>query len=277
MTINRKPNNYKRILESQNAKTVKGESLGYLTGICYLAPSNESGVMNTCSFATKDCIEVCIYRQGRGAFTQTIRARIKKTVFLFENRASFIDSLRWDIEALERKASKLRFCAMCSTIVKARTATKRARHTCRKCGAVLVAVKIAIRINGTSDLAWIPMQMSAEFPHVQFYDYTKLPKAHLRTRANYAITYSHTGYNVAECLSALGHGVNVAVAFAIKKGRALPESWNGYPVIDGDTHDLRFLDARGVVVGLRGKGTSWKRPTAFMVSTETPALIQIAA
>ena len=34
----------------------------------------------------------------------------------------------------------------------------------------------------------------------------------------------------------------------------LPATWYGYRVIDGDKHDYRFLDERGVVVGLRAKG-----------------------
>jgi DNA-directed RNA polymerase subunit RPC12/RpoP len=262
----------------ENAKTKKGEALGWLTGISYLAPANESGVMNTCQFATDGpdgCIGVCIYKQGRGQMPNVVKARIAKTVFLHEHREDFLASLRYDIGRLERSAAKLRFCATCGTIVKAQTKTRRRRVNCRKCGDTLVAVKIAVRINGTSDLAWIPMQMSTEFPHVQFYDYTKLPKPHLRVRSNYAITFSHTGKNLADCMTALANGVNVAVAFAIKKGKPLPETWFGYPVIDGDTHDLRFLDATAVVVGLRGKGVSWKQPTAFMVDA-APALIQIA-
>jgi hypothetical protein len=280
----KKPANYRRILEMKNAKTKKGEALGWFTGISYLAPAWESGVMNTCQFATDGpdgCLDVCIYKQGRGKFTNTIKARIAKTVFLHEHRADFLASLRFDIERLQLKASKLRYCSHCTTTVKAKTAAGRRRLSCRKCGATLIAVKFAVRINGTSDLAWIPMQMSAEFPNVMFYDYTKLPKPHLRTRPNYAITFSHTGFNVVECMTALSHGVNVAVAFAIKKGRPLPKTWNGYTVIDGDKHDLRFLDGAAVVVGLRGKGVSWKRPTAFMVDPcARPAaagLIQIAA
>jgi hypothetical protein len=280
----KKPANYRRILEMKNAKTKKGEALGWFTGISYLAPAWESGVMNTCQFATDGpdgCIGVCIWRQGRGQMSNVIKARIAKTVFLHDHREDFLESLRFDIGRLERKASKLRFCATCKSIVKAKTAAGRRRISCRKCGTCLVVVKIAVRINGTSDLAWIPMQMSAEFPQVQFYDYTKLPKPHLRTRPNYAITFSHTGFNVSDCMIALANGVYVAVAFAIKKGKALPETWNGYTVIDGDKHDLRFLDGAGVVVGLRGKGVSWKRPSAFMVDPcARPAaaeLIQIAA
>ena len=38
----------------------------------------------------------------------------------------------------------------------------------------------------------------------------------------------------------------------------LPETWNGRPVIDGDLSDLRFLDSRGVIVGLKAKGSARK-------------------
>ena len=38
----------RRLLTIENAKTIKGEELGYLTGILYLAPATESVVINTC-------------------------------------------------------------------------------------------------------------------------------------------------------------------------------------------------------------------------------------
>lgn len=43
----------------------------------------------------------------------------------------------------------------------------------------------------------------------------------------------------------LGAGGNVAVVFRVKRGRPLPAVWNGYPVIDGDVTDLRYLDPAG--------------------------------
>lgn len=270
----KKPTNYRTILEIENAKTKKGEALGVLTGISYLAPANESGVMNTCTFATPECINVCIFKQGRGQMSNVIKARIAKTLFLHYHRTDFLESLRYDIGRLERKAAKLAFCPTCAVITKKRTQSGRMRHTCRTCGTTLEAVRFAVRINGTSDLAWIPLQMSREFPHVQFYDYTKLPKPHVRVRPNYSLTFSHTGYNVMDCLQALADGVNVAVVFAVRRGQAMPETWHGYTVIDGDKHDLRFLDPRGVVVGLRGKGVSWKTPSPFVVR---PDLVQLAA
>jgi hypothetical protein len=53
----------------------------------------------------------------------------------------------------------------------------------------------------------------------------------------------------------------VAVVFR----RSLPESWHGTPVVNGDKNDLRFLDTRGVVVGLVDKGKARKDNSGFVV------------
>jgi hypothetical protein len=45
----------------------------------------------------------------------------------------------------------------------------------------------------------------------------------------------------------------------------------GYRVIDGDKLDLRFLDKRGVLVGLRAKGSAYKACSAFIVEPNAPA------
>ena len=237
-----KPNGYRRILESQNAKTSKGELLGYHTGICYLSPANESGVIDTCVYASAECRAACLKSSGRMVMPNAVKSRISKTLLLVNDRALFLACLRYDIERIVRRAERLGMIP-------------------------------AVRINGTSDLAWLGMQMADEFKTVQFYDYTKLPKSWLRTRPNYHITFSYSGHNIAETMEALRNGVNVAVVFDTRKGKDLPESWNGYPVIDGDKHDLRFLDGKGVVVGLRAKGTARKIESAFVVKTE---LIQIS-
>lgn len=230
----RRPLGYRRLLEVKNAKTVKGESLGYLTGILYLAPANESGVMNTCPSATDACIQACLFTAGRGIFAKTRNGRIAKTRLLHANRALFLDCLRWDIGMIARRARK---------------------HGLTPC----------VRINGTSDLAWIVLQMAAEFPAVQFYDYTKLAKPELRVRPNYCLTFSYSGSNLSESLRALANGVNVSVVFNTRKSKPLPPTWNGFAVVDGDSHDLRFLDPQGVVVGLRAKGKARKQTSPFIV------------
>jgi hypothetical protein len=52
---------------------------------------------------------------------------------------------------------------------------------------------------------------------------------------------------------------------AIVFGGAFPQTWNGFPVIDGDAHDLRHLDPRGCVVALSPKGTRAKRDASGFV------------
>jgi len=106
--------------------------------------------------------------------------------------------------------------------------------------------------------------MAREFPEVQFYDYTKIPKPWLRQLPNYSLTFSLSEVNLELALDALRHQVNVAVVFDTRKGESLPETWHGYRVIDGDVSDLRFTDPMGVVVGLRAKGRA-KRDTSGFV------------
>jgi hypothetical protein len=230
----RRPEGYRRILNTQNAKTKKGESLRYLTGVCYLAPANESGVMNVCPNATEGCKLACLFTAGRGQFAKTRAQRIAKTVFLYENRALFLDCLRWDIGMIVKRAAKLGFTP-------------------------------CVRFNGTSDIASVATLMAEEFPTVRFYDYTKLSKPEHRLRDNYSLTFSYSGENLAESLRVMNLGVNVSVVFQVKKGAPLPATWNGHPVIDGDLHDLRFLDPKGVVVGLRAKGRAQKQASLFIV------------
>ena len=179
--------------------------------------------MNVCAKATEGCKLACLFTAGRGQFAKIRAQRIAKTVFLYENRALFLDCLRWDIGMIVKRAAKLGF-------------------------------KPCVRFNGTSDIASIAAMMAKEFPTVMLYDYTKLSRPELRLRDNYSLTFSYSGENLAESLRVMNLGVNVSVVFQVKKGAPLPATWNGYLVIDGDLHDLRFLDRKGVVVGLRAKG-----------------------
>jgi hypothetical protein len=63
--------------------------------------------------------------------------------------------------------------------------------------------------------------------------------------------------------------MNVAVVYSTRKGEALPRyayaARRRYDVIDGDMTDLRFLDPRGVVVGLRAKGRARKHVGGFVI------------
>src|SRR5260370_19413409 len=95
----------------------------------------------------------------------------------------------------------------------------------------------AVRIKGTSDQPQLAREMAQAFPDVQFYDYTKIPRPWERTLANYHLTFSFSGENLADCVAALAHSVNVAVVFSSAN---FPETWHDHPVINGDVRDLRF-------------------------------------
>ena len=93
------------------------------------------------------------------------------------------------------------------------------------------------------------------FPDAQFYDYTKnyvrlekrtLPK-------NYHITFSRSETNEAKALEMLNLGYNSAFVFD-----KLPTSYKGFKVVDGDKNDLRFLDEKNVIVGLKYKKLTGK-------------------
>jgi hypothetical protein len=93
----------------------------------------------------------------------------------------------------------------------------------------------------------------------------KLPK-------NYHLTFSLSENNLADALDFLKQGGNVAVVFDTKKGKALPDTWNGAVVIDADESDLRFLDGVGVVAGLRAKGKARKGKTGGFIKASAPEL-----
>lgn len=212
---------YQLLSVGSDAKTVKGAKYGYLTGILYLAPAKEAdGVHNLCPMATDECRAGCLYGAGMaGVFPSIKRARVQKTLAYLSDPAAFAETLAGDIEKLVREARSRR-------------------------------LKPAVRLNGTSDLPKLALTLAGRFPKVRFYDYTKLPRPYQRTRANYHLTFSFSGGNLADCVDALAHGVNVAVVFT----GALPATWQGYRVIDGDASDLRFTDPAGVIVGLKAKG-----------------------
>jgi hypothetical protein len=234
-----------------NAKTVKGQKKGFLTGILYLAPANLSGY-EVCPFRSAGCTATCLNTAGMGAMPAQQAARIRKTKEYFADKSAFVETLAKEIKAVIRKADKK-------------------------------GLTPVFRINGTSDMPALAHKLAKRFPDYQFYDYTKIPNPASRTLPNYHITFSLSENNWTEAKAALDSGVSVAVVFDTKKDKPLPETWRGYPVVDGDETDLRFLDPKGVIIGLRAKGKARKSNEFGFVQkaneeTEKPeSLVQIAA
>ena len=221
-----------------DAKTVKGEKQGYLTGILYLAPANESGV-NVCPFSSPACRHDCLYTAGMGSFENVKAARIAKTRFFHRDRAAFLEQLGIEIVKLQAKAGRAKMTP-------------------------------CVRLNGTSDIEFHKLaggELMARHSDVQFYDYTP---NHVRYIAwmegklppNYHLTFSRKEDNEPVAKSIASSGGNVAVVFADK---AFPETYFGRPVVNGDDSDLRFLDPKGVIVALSAKGKAKKDASGFVV------------
>ncbi len=216
---------------ASNTKTAKNAKYGnYLSYILHLAPSRLSET-NVCPMASRGCIAACLNTAGRGQFNSVQAARIRKTKLYVHNRAEFLKLLHADLDAVLRKATKLK-------------------------------LKPVVRLNGTSDLDWI--DTIRLFPGIQFYDYTKrLGHITRLSPANYHLTFSRSEVNETACVDVLWHTqVNVAVVF-----RGIPPStYLNRPVISGDDHDLRFLDKPGgYIVALKAKGKAKKDQSGFVV------------
>jgi hypothetical protein len=234
-----------KLLSTGNPKMLKGLSQGYNTYILHLAPADLSG-FNTCPKATAGCKAACLNTAGRGGMfkkgetTNAIqKARIRKTKMFYEQRQDFMLALKKDIELAIKQSKRL--------------------------GLIPV-----IRLNGTSDLSWekydmIPGQNVFEcFPDIQFYDYTKILGRKVKGIANYNLTFSAADGNDADVYSAIAQGYNIATVFGLKKTEPMPETYMGRPVFNGDESDLRFLDPKGVVVGLYAKGKAKKDTSGFV-------------
>ena len=217
-----------------NAKTVKGQKYGFLTAILYLAPSNESG-FNICPQASRGCKRACLYSAGKGSYPSVKLGRINKTRWYIQERKTFINQLRKEIEKfiVKAKAKNLIPC---------------------------------IRLNGTSDISWENTGLIEEFKSIQWYDYTKVYKRALKfvngnLPKNYHITYSLNEDNKKLALDILKRGGNISAVFR----KSLPTQFKGYKVVNADTNDLRFLDPSNSIAGLVAKGKAKNDYSGFVL------------
>ena len=228
-----------------DAKTIKGDKLGILTGVLYLAPADVSG-HEVCPKASAGCKAACLYTAGRGVFTSTQNARIAKTQRFFADREGFMADLVSDIKALIRKANR-------------------------------EGLVPAVRLNGMSDIAWEKIRVTVDgveyrnlmfaFPDLQFYDYTKIRgRKSALALPNYHLTFSLAEDNDDDAEIAIREGYNVAVVMDLKKTDPKPSVWKGHPVVDGDDTDVRFFDPKkgGHVVALFAKGKARKDTSGFV-------------
>lgn len=241
-----------KLLSTNNAKTIKGAKLGYVTYILYMSPfkANSMG-KNVCSHASAGCVESCLVGSGFGGmFTSVKNGRTERTEFFLKHRIEFMYQVKTEIEQALKKHK----------------------------GTAIVT----IRLNGTSDIPYENLRVFEGgknifevFPKVKFYDYTKnytrfdkaLPK-------NYTLTFSRSEINHEKSMELLERGFNVAMVFD-----KTPKKYEGYKVINGDKDDLRFKDPKNVIVGLKykkmtGKGADNSKAftSGFAIKTDTAVL-----
>jgi len=226
-----------KLLSTANPKIQKGTKLGYLSFILHLAPATLSG-KETCPKRTAGCTAACLNTAGRGGMfrkgetTNTIqKARIRKTEYFFNDRDGFMKDLYNDIIKAKKFADKQ--------------------------GLIPV-----FRLNGTSDLSWekyevgtTGMNLFQLFPTTQFYDYTKVLGRKVAQYPNYHLTFSKADGNDADVAEALLQGMSVVAVY--------DEIPAGVP--SADETDLRFLDPKGIMLGLKAKGRAKKDTTGFVI------------
>lgn len=237
-----------KLLTTANSKTPKGEAAGYFSAILYLAPHTSGGGATLCPYSTEACREMCLAGAGMSGLPLQLQAKLNRTKLFNDHRDLFMLRLKADLAKLWRIADDEK-------------------------------LKPAARLNGTSDILWErqpadgpggpPQSLMACYPWMQFYDYTKVPLHLRRQTSNYHLTFSIEGPETVKAgLGYLraGHSVAIVVPALVKDimaGHQIKIGSDIFNVVDGDEHDLRFLDPPGSIVLLKPKGhvrTSLLRP-----------------
>jgi hypothetical protein len=181
-------------------------------------------------------------RQVAAHLTACKRRAQKKPGFFAEHRDAFMLSMCADIWALVRKANKLGMTPL-------------------------------VRPNGTSDIPFenIPVldgkTIFQLFPDVQFYDYTKHPSRNLegKTAGNYDLTYSFSGITPKPIsIKGLTNPHNRRTAVVFDRAENIPDTFRGWPVVDGDDTDVRHIEPSTVVVALYAKGKAKQDMSGFV-------------
>lgn len=215
---------------NHSSKHNKAYKFNELVYTIYLSPARMSGY-EVCPMRTKECTLLCLNESGHNRMDTSNKindVRIRKTRLFFTDREYFVRWVIAEITYYSKKAAK---------------ENKR----------------FSVRLNNTSDLSpelfyindnGVKRNILEIFPDIQFYDYTKVKNRFklLDKYPNYDLTFSYSGENMDDCLEVLRNGNRVAMVF-----NEVPNQYEGYPVINGDEYDMRYLDDKNVIVGLKFK------------------------
>ena len=220
-------------LLGSSAKVQKGEKYEYKTKVMYLAPHKLSG-LQVCPDATPSCRRACLGHSS-GNLRFHVQSEILKTWALHYHPELFMMKLQGELWAHSVKS---------------------------KCE----GYQPVARLNGSSDLVW-----DVDGKGAILYDYTKsIERAYASIGSDYHLTYSisETEQSLNEGIDLVRRGGTAAIVTHRSKTKAakfanmMQETYN-VPVVDGDRHDLRFLDT-GALVTLTAKGQKLKGSDPFV-------------
>jgi hypothetical protein len=257
-------NLFPRIFSTDSAKAAKANGFGFLNAIHYMAPADTGGAGNLCPNASEPCKAICLGKySGQAAIVAdlergtnpTRESRIGKARLFMSARQHYLNLMAREILAIERKTAREDLAPIIRLNGSTDIPFERVRFT-------IDARTAAALAKAGRWQPGLPVTLLELFADLQFVDYTKSPQRLARKPANLDLTLSYSVTNDTACLDALATGHNVAMIFA----GGLPETFAGFPVIDGDIHDLRHLDPKGgFIVGLSPKGGKAKRDTSGFV------------
>ncbi len=218
-----------------NTKTAKSQDNrpDYTIVTLSLSPDRAApGLPTNCPNSSPSCVDACVGNVNVGmaaVFKAIMESRIRKTVFLREDRKAFLRQLTGELEHERDRA-------------------------------YANGTKLAVRLNCFSDLPWEMASFGGipqRFSDCEFYDYTKVYNRMSSLPDNYSLTASWTERTEdrEHCAQLLHSGIsNVAIVFAEDNGKTgrhaysqrIPRTWEvagrEFLTYDGDTQDMRFLD-----------------------------------
>ncbi len=228
-----------KLLTDSSQKAEKAAEYRWYNVMFYGAPAKSSGVLNVCKQATPVCIKYCLYQSGHAGIikkgektNKILEARKRRIQYYVADPVGFKADMVSDIKKAKAKADKM-------------------------------GVPLCVRINATSDLLDLSLEMVKLFPEITFVDYTKdLSTAEMELPKNYTVIFSRSELNESLVLPLLDRNFVVAAVF-----QTLPKTYKGYKVADGDANDLIQLREKATISGLLPKGKMKWENKGFVIRT----------
>lgn len=251
---------------NHSAKLAHNTVINVLCYGVYLSAADNAFGLEVCNKQTsRSCRHNCLVSSGLSKVDflsgkHNIQdARNRRTMLYFANRELFCKIMDVEIQRAKRKAERENYI-------------------------------FSIRFNCTSDIPLTSLNkfdggknLLERYPDVKIYDYTKRPM-NLKIASqypNYHVVLSYYKGNDALAKEWLKNGGSIAVVFGVTDVKDMPKTFMGYPVINGDEYDARFLDPKNCVVGLKykvGKQDFKKVGTKFVYQgiPESNLIVKIA-